>query len=270
LQKDTFMVKMVLFMDIEKAYERAKKDLVLIKANDPVFFLDNYTDNKDIEIAGFLASQFAYGRIDVFKRFLKVLFERIGKGPYIFLKSGDFSSLSGLYYRFQKEADIIALLKILKGIIEDFGSIGGMVKTFYSKEIVATFNDIRRYLFNNSKDLTFFFPVPSPSNPMKRWNLFLRWMVRKDDIDKGLWDFIDKKALIVPLDTNLFKIGRCMGWTKAKAPSFKVALEITEALKNLCPEDPLKYDFFLCHKIGIALNCKGIKSQNCEGKCPLY
>ncbi len=257
-------------MDIIEAYERAKKELVLIKKNDPVIFLDDYTDELDIEISGFLASQFAYGRIDVFKRFLKALFNRMGKSPYIFLKSGDFSCLSGLYYRFQKETDIMLLFNALKMIIEEFGSMGNMVKTFYSKDIVVTFNSIRRHFFDDTNNLSFFFPVPSPSNPMKRWNLFLRWMVRKDDIDKGLWNFINTEDLIVPLDVNLFKIGRCLGWTKAKSPSFKVAVEITEALKDLCPQDPLKYDFFLCHKIGIALNCRGIKSQDCEGKCPLY
>lgn len=264
------MFKMVIPMGLIEAYERDKKHLVCIKENDPVLFLDYFSDRRDVEIAGFLASQFAYGRIDVFKRFLRALFEKTGKNLYAFIIRGDFGSLSGMYYRFQKDHHIIRVFDVLKTIIEEFGSMGDMVKAFYSRDIRDTFISIRKHIFHNSKDLNFFFPIPSPSNPMKRWNLYLRWMVRKDEIDKGIWDFIDRRDLIVPLDTNLFKIGRCMGWTEAKNPSFNVALEITEALKVLSPEDPLKYDFFLCHRIGIALGCKGVKTNECDGKCPLY
>lgn len=105
---------------------------------------------------------------------------------------------------------------------------------------------------------------------MKRWNLYLRWMVRKDRVDAGLWDFIDRKDLIIPLDTHLFKIGRCLGWTACSAQSYRGAQEITEALKIFSPEDPLKYDLFLCHRVGIGAGCTGIKSPECASECLIY
>ncbi|MCX8109745.1 MAG: TIGR02757 family protein [Syntrophorhabdaceae bacterium] len=240
------------------------------KKNDPVIFLDNYNDERDIEIAGFIASQFAYGRIDVFKRFLNELFEKMGKSPYEFIGAGDFSCLSGMYYRFQKDSDLIMLFRVLKKISEEFDTFGNMIGQFYKGNTREALWSVRRYIFGSSRDLTFFFPAPSPSNPMKRWNLFFRWMVRKDEIDKGIWSFIDKKDLIVPLDANIFKIGRCLGWTMSKNPTYKAATEITEALRRLCPEDPLKYDFFLCHRVGIAAGCKGIRSEGCKERCLIF
>ncbi len=264
------MLKLMIFMGIDEAYERDKRNLIEAKRNDPVIYLDDYIDENDIEIIGFIASQFAYGRIAVFMRFLKALFKKMGKSPFYFIKKGDFSNLSGIYYRFQRDRDLIMLFDVLNRIVDEFNSIGNMLKTFYSGDIRDTLWSVRRHIFSNNGELKFFFPAPSPSNPMKRWNLFLRWMVRKDEIDRGIWDFIDKRDLIVPLDANIFKIGRCLGWTKAKNPSFKAAVEITGALRSLSPEDPLKYDFFLCHRVGIAAGCRGIKSQECKARCLIY
>jgi len=257
-------------MGIIEAYEKDKYNLLEAKKNDPVIFLDNYTDEKDMEVAGFLASQFAYGRIEVFKRFLKELFKKMGQSPYEFIRAGDFTCLSGMYYRFQKDSDLIMLFMALKKISEGFDTLGNMIKKFYRGDIRQTLWSARRYIFHNSNDLTFFFPAPSQSNPMKRWCLFLRWMVRNDEIDKGIWDFIDKKDLIVPLDANIFKIGRCLGWIKTKNPTFKAAIEVTEALRRLSPEDPLKYDFFLCHRVGIAAGCRGVKSKECRDRCLIF
>lgn len=237
--------------------------------NDPVEFLQSYKKARDIEIVGFLASQFAYGKIAIFKKFLRTLFEHMGDNPYEFIKKGEFSVLNELYYRFQKGKDIVLLFNTLKRILDEYGSIGTMLKSFYNGDIRNTLWAVREHLLDNSNELIFFFPKPSQSNPLKRWNLYLRWMVRKDEIDTGIWDFIDKRDLIIPLDTHLFKIGQCLGWTKCKTPSFKAACEITEVLKAISPEDPLKYDFFLCHMVGIRAGCTGKKTLACVERCML-
>jgi uncharacterized protein (TIGR02757 family) len=239
-------------------------------ANDPVEFLQSYKKARDIEIVGFLASQFAYGKIAIFKKFLRTLFKHMGDSPYEFIKRGKFSALSKLYYRFQKGKDIVRLFRILKRVLDEYGSIGTMFKSFYSGDVRNTLWAVRKHLFGNDNELIFFFPKPSNANPLKRWNLYLRWMVRKDEIDVGIWDFIDKQGLIIPLDTHIFKIGQCLGWTKCKTPSFKAACEITEVLKAISPEDPLKYDFFLCHMVGIGAKCTGKKTPMCARRCILY
>jgi uncharacterized protein (TIGR02757 family) len=192
------------------------------------------------------------------------------EGPRRFVEKGDFRHLKGLYYRFQRDSDIILLFESLRKIYEDFGSMGAMLMTYYQGDIRMALWKARRHIFHNSDALTFFFPKPSPANPLKRWNLYLRWMVREDTIDRGLWKFIDKGDLIIPLDTHLFKIGRCLGWTKRNSQSYDAALEITDALKKLSPDDPLKYDLFLCHRIGIGAGCTGKKTSQCEKVCLLH
>jgi uncharacterized protein (TIGR02757 family) len=182
---------------------------------------------------------------------------------------GDFSSFHGLYYRFQKSDDIVFLFIILKRILERFGSMGAMLRKFYTGDTRSMVWLVRDEFIGVDERLTFFFPKPSSSNPMKRWNLYLRWMVRKDEIDAGLWDFIPKDRLIMPLDTHIFKIGKCFGWTKQKRPSWRAACEITDALKAFSPDDPLKYDFFLCQSIGIHSKCTGVRTSGCIEKCLL-
>ena len=257
-------------INLEEIYQRERKKLPKLIGNDPLEFVYRYKDVRDKEIAGFLASQFAYGKIELFKRFLEDMFGRMGNSPYEFIIKGDFSVFQGLYYRFQKEEEIRRLFGILRRILDEFGTIGNMVRRFYQGSTREALWKAREHLLANSNDLTFFFPKPLRSNPLKRWSLYFRWMVRKDEIDAGLWDFIDKKALIVPLDTHIFKIGKCLGWTRCKTPSYKAAQEITDALKGFSPEDPLKYDLFLCHRVGIGAECTGRRVSACIEKCPVY
>ncbi|MCX5807381.1 MAG: TIGR02757 family protein [Proteobacteria bacterium] len=238
--------------------------------NDPVEFMHRYENVIDKEIAGFLASQFAYGKIDIFKRFLTSIFEHMGINLLTFIKKGDFSGFDGLYYRFQKDKDIIDLFNVLKRIIDEFGSIGNMIRHFYKGNTRETLWKAREHYFENNNELTFFFPKPLKSNPLKRWNLYFRWMVRKDEVDSGLWDFIDKKNLIIPLDTHIFKISKCLGWTGCKTPTYRAAKEITEVLKEFSPDDPLKYDLLLCHMVGIKAECTGNKTAECRNKCIVY
>ena len=111
-----------------------------------------------------------------------------------------------------------------------------------------------------------FFPSPEKGSACKRMNLFLRWMIRDKDIDFGIWKGIPKNKLVIPLDTHIARISRCLGFTGRKANNWKTAVEITDALKKLDPEDPLKYDFAMCH-YGIAGLC-GPKPTKCD-KCVL-
>jgi uncharacterized protein (TIGR02757 family) len=256
-------------INLKDIYNKEKEDLYKLATNDPVEFLHRFETQADKEIAGFLGSQFAYGQVGVFKKFLEAIFSTMGASPSQFIVRGDFSSLEGFYYRFQKPDDIVYLFVILKRILDGFGGMGPMLSHFYKGDTRDMIWRVRRELFGTDDRLTFFFPKPSRSNPMKRWNLYLRWMVRKDQFDVGLWSFIPKDRLIMPLDTHIFKIGRCLGWIKQKNPSWKAAWEITEALKVFSPEDPLQYDFFLCQRVGIEGRCTGTRSSACETRCIL-
>ena len=264
-----YAIKEEVKINLEEIYNRKKDKLHRLIKNDPVEFVHRYLDDRDREIAGFFASQFAYGKIDSFKRFLEDLLGRMGDSPYLFVAKGDFAILKGLYYRFQKEEEIVLLFNVLRRMINEFGGIGNMLKFFYKGDVRRALWNVRKRFLDNDRDLIFFFPKQLPLNPMKRWNLYIRWMVRRDDIDVGLWNFIEKKDLIVPLDTHIFKIANCMGWINSKTPSYKAAVEITNKLKIFSPEDPLKYDFLLCHGVGIGAGCTGRKNPGCFSRCVL-
>ena len=88
-------------------------------------------------------------------------------------------------------------------------------------------------------------PNPEKGSAMKRANLFMRWMTRHDDVDPGGWNRISPARLIIPLDTHIFRISRALGLTKRKVADLKTALEITDAFRDVCPEDPVRYDFVL-------------------------
>jgi len=100
---------------------------------------------------------------------------------------------------------------------------------------------------NFSNGIKFMFPLPQKGSACKRMNLFLRWMVRNDELDFGLWNEIKPNKLIIPVDTHIAKICKQLKLTKRKNVNWKMAEEITGKLKRFDPVDPVKYDFALCH-----------------------
>ena len=95
------------------------------------------------------------------------------------------------------------------------------------------------------RDNMFLLPRPSKGSACKRMALFLRWMVRRDDVDPGGWRGISPAELLIPLDTHMFNITTTLGLCRSKSANGKAAAEITENFKEICPEDPVKYDFAL-------------------------
>ena len=113
----------------------------------------------------------------------------------------------------------------------------------------------------------YFFPRPSAGSACKRLNLFLRWMVRKDEIDLGVWTGVSPARLVVPLDTHVIRLGRCLRLTRYASPGWKMAADITAALRALDPADPVRYDFSLCH-VGM-MNACGYGRRQRDANCPL-
>ncbi len=93
----------------------------------------------------------------------------------------------------------------------------------------------------------YFFSRPSTGSACKRLNLFLRWMVRRDAIDPGGWTSVPARQLVVPLDTHTIRVGKCLRLTRRASPGWKMAADITASLRAFDPDDPVRYDFALCH-----------------------
>lgn len=116
--------------------------------------------------------------------------------------------------------------------------------------------------------LRFLFPSPSGGSACKRLCMFLRWVVRPDDgIDLGLWKNVKPSELVIPVDVHISRIARFLGLATRTSADWKMAMEITTSLRLLDPEDPVKYDFSLCH-LGISEGCDGRGGEICS-TCPV-
>lgn len=233
--------------------------------HDPISFPHRYRQDKDIEVSGFIASSLAYGNIRLFMPVIEKILNIMSDHPYEFLmdfkpkKHG--SLFQGIRYRFQRTEDIIALLYVISKILNKHKSIYSLFKMFYKdkdpdigRALLGMMSDIIRVDTSSiyggdirPRGFLQLFPSSSAGSAFKRANLFLRWMVRDKDIDFGIWKGIPQNKLIIPLDTHIARVGRRLGFTARTKEDWKMAVEITSALKRLDPEDPLKYDFVLCH-----------------------
>jgi uncharacterized protein (TIGR02757 family) len=247
--------------------------------HDPIEFPHRYADSEDIEVAGFIASGFAYGKITLFKPVIERILESGGKRPAQFFTDftikKDAKYLKGVSYRFNKEKDVLCLVYMLGQALKEWGSLKNLFYHHYKpghedirdalKGFVDFFTGINTapvYGKNiKPSGLTHLLPSPRNGSACKRMNLFLRWMVRKKDIDLGIW--------VIPLDTHIARISRCIGLTKRSTSDWKTAEEITGALKKLDPDDPLKYDFALCHQ-GISGLCRGKEFEDVCERCVFY
>lgn len=247
--------------------------------HDPIEFPRRYSTPEDIETAGFIASCFAYGKVELFKPVIEKILKPGGKHPAQFFRNFAFKKDSKYFidiaYRFNKEKDILCLVYMLSQTLKKQGSL----KNLFYRHSSSEHEDIGYALTNfvdfflnmdtspiygkniKPRGLKQFFPSPEKGSACKRMNLFLRWMIRTKDIDLGIWEKIPPSKLIIPLDTHIAKISKCLGLTRRKASDWKTAKEITESLKKLDSKDPLKYDFALCHQ-GISGICKLCKGMN--------
>ncbi len=220
---------------------------------DPLRYIYLFEDEKEKELMGFMASSLAFGRVTQIFRAIDRLLEIMGKSPlqYVMaLGTEPEPDLLSFRYRFVSGQDIHMFLHITKRLIEDYGSIGFFMKHHYNRGNFLKLVDLvtRQYA-----DIKFLVPASMKTSACKRLFMYFRWMVRRDNIDTGLWSFIDPAELIVPLDTHIFQSAVKLGLTSKRAPSFAVAREITENLKAFCKNDPVRYDWAISHE-GIIQN----------------
>jgi uncharacterized protein (TIGR02757 family) len=262
-------------------------------ANDPLSFCHNYSDPADREVVGLIASAFAYGAVGIILRTLKSIFSELGTSPrrYVenFEPAAGLNTFSGFKHRFNDGRDLCALLWSIRMMIEQSGTVEG----FFLRGCESDAEDLTGALNSFSGSVLsqdyspvfgtteipadsyfpFLFPAPSSGSACKRLCMFLRWMVRPDDgIDLGIWRRIPPSQLIIPVDTHISRICSYLGFTGRKSADWRMAREITAALRRFDPDDPVKYDFPLAH-LGITEGCGGKDDMYClncsiAGICP--
>lgn len=245
---------------------------------DPLQFVYRYSGPRDMEIAGFLAASLAYGRVRQIEASVENLLNRMGPGPFDFvlnLTDADREKLAGFKHRFNTADDIFDLLRILQDVLQKYGSIEACFAQSAKPDDDNIINALSRFVRDlmhrheriagtaASKGLTYLLSDPANGSPCKRLNLFLRWMVRDDDVDAGIWKSIDKAKLLVPVDTHMARLCRILGFYERKTVSLATAVEITRKFAELQPDDPVKYDFALS-RIGIVEECNGKYRLQCE------
>ncbi|MBU4485083.1 TIGR02757 family protein [bacterium] len=217
---------------------------------DPLEFLHKYDSNEDLEVVGLIASSLAYGRVLQILKSASFVLDKLGGSPKEFLLNTKDQYLHemfvGFKHRFTTDYDIVQLLINVKNNIQRHGSLNKCFLHGYNdgdENVIPAMIKFVEAFAGNEK--VYLLPHPERGSACKRLNLYLRWMVRSDDVDPGCWSGIPKSKLIVPLDTHMHKISLKFGLTNRKQANLKTAIEVSSNFARINPDDPIKYDFAL-------------------------
>lgn len=237
-----------------KAFDKSKLE------PDPLQFPHLFKIEKDIEVMAFIASVFAYGNVKQIVNSLNTFVLITKNQPYEFISniSEQKKLPTNFFHRFYSTKDILQLFQLLNLAYDEYGSLKNLFFSGYHSEeenLKNAITNFNNYFLNKarnefkklSRGIVFMFPLPEKGSACKRMNLFLRWMVREDELDFGLWKEIPSSKLIIPVDTHVARICKQLKLTKRKNVSWKMAEEITNNLRQFDPDDPVKYDFAICH-----------------------
>jgi len=250
--------------------------------SDPLLFPHRFRDPGDQEIVAFLAASLAFGRVASIRASVERLLEVVGPAPATFLEAWDERDLPALRtfrHRWVSGKDVLELLRMLKRARDAHGSLGVLFAAgdAAGTDYVEALSSFHRNLLalsprpsTPSPGLRFLLPSPEGQSACKRSHLFLRWMVRDDDVDLGLWagGRFSPARLLLPMDTHVHRISRYLGLTARRMPDLAAAREATAWLARLDPADPVGYDWALS-RLGILAECVTERSRrHCE-RCPL-
>ena len=254
-------------------------------AFDPIQVVRRYDRLDDREIIGFIAAGLAFGRVASVVASIEAVCAVLGPSPAATVRrfdpARDGEVLLPLVHRWIKGRDLVALLWMLRTMLNEAGSI----EAYFAKgwtEGAADVSDALESFSTRARTIDlkpaygkvpkapgvyFFFSRPSSGGACKRLNLFLRWMVRQDGVDLGGWRTPLASQLVIPLDTHTIRAGRCLRLTKRVSPGWKMAADITASLRAMDAADPVRYDFALCH-LSMMGAC-GYKTARRDSQCPL-
>jgi uncharacterized protein (TIGR02757 family) len=244
---------------------------------DPVEFPWRFVAPEDREVVAFISAALAFGRVASILASIGRVLDGLGASPAGTLRgfspARDGARYGQFVHRWIGPAQIVALLNVLGTMLREAGSLEAAFATGDPPgapdvgPAIEQFSTRARTI--GGPAVACFFPRPSAGSACKRINLFLRWMVRRDALDPGGWTRVSPSRLVVPLDTHVIRVGRCLGLTRRRTPGWKMACEVTAALRRLDPADPVRYDFALC-RLGMKDWCgSGRPGARQDADCPL-
>jgi uncharacterized protein (TIGR02757 family) len=254
-------------------------------ALDPVQIVRRYAHVADREAIAFFAAGLAFGRVASVMASVEAACRVLGPAPAARLRAfdprTDAEAWRGFVHRWTTAADMVALCWTLRQMLERHGSLEQALAAHLGpadrdvQQALEGFGEEARHVDlrpaygrqPRRPGVWYFFSRPSSGAACKRLNLFLRWMTRRDAVDPGGWTRLSPRRLVVPLDTHTIRVGRCLGLTRRASPGWKMASEITAGLRVFDPDDPVRYDFALCH-LSMMGAC-GWQSARGNGQCPL-
>jgi uncharacterized protein (TIGR02757 family) len=253
-------------------------------AADPIQIVRRFERPDDREVVGFIAASLAFGRVASVLQSIGRVLAIAGDRPAAYVRrfdpGRDGGAFRGVVHRWTRGPDLVALLWVMRQMLDRSGSIerffleghdaaaddvSAAIDSFSTRALALDLKGAYRRV-PRRPGVCYFFPRPSAGSACKRMNLFLRWMVRRDALDLGVWSEVPPAKLIVPLDTHVIRVGRCLKLTRYTSPGWPMARDITASLRRLDPDDPVKYDFALCH-IGMMNACGFNRAPAAGGRC---
>jgi uncharacterized protein (TIGR02757 family) len=252
---------------------------------DPVNLVRRFESPADREVAGFCAAALAFGRVASVNQSIEAAFGLMGPSPAAFARRfdprTDGRTFSSFVHRWTRGPDLAALVWVVRQMLDRAGSIEGFfvqgddpsapdvgpaLDSFSARALALDLG--RAYGRVPARPgVCYFFPRPSAGSACKRLNLFLRWMVRRDAVDLGVWTRVSPSRLVVPLDTHVVRLGQCLGLTRYRSAGWRMAADITASLRAIDPVDPVRFDFSICH-LGMMGSC-GFRTRQRDSQCPL-
>jgi uncharacterized protein (TIGR02757 family) len=256
---------------------------------DPLGIPYAYPDPLDRELAAFLAAGLAYGRVDIVLRSCRDALARMGPNPAHFARNFEPRTqarvFDGWVHRFNRGVDLAALLWGFRQIYAKHGSLGALfgrglapsdphigaaLDSFCAAFTAQDFDPVYPGgALPADAGVRWFFARPSDGSACKRLNLFLRWMVRRDGLDLGLWPEVSPAQLLMPLDTHVARICGYLGLSARQTVGWPMVLEVTDKLRELSPHDPVRYDWAIC-RLGILNACPRKRQAELCSACALF
>jgi uncharacterized protein (TIGR02757 family) len=237
--------------NLEDLYQRYNR--LEVAQSDPVSFVHCYSEGEDREVVGLIAACLAYGRVEQILKSIAAVLGRLGPSPAECLRRAPrkaiHSEFEDFRHRVTSGTKLATLLTGVADVLTEFGSLEACFQAGRECEGEDLLSALSWFVYRLDLDrqCDHLLPMPRKGSACKRLHLYLRWMVRRDEVDPGVWRCLRPADLLIPLDVHLHRWALNHGATERKQPDEQAAVEVTRAFAAVRPDDPARYDFALAH-----------------------